>query len=158
MGKKCSILFEQTPQKIWLHPPPLPPSQNGHAFYKGDSLSLLLQQKNIDINVIEREFTENTAISLAIACDNHEGLALLLQQPGLTTINHRDGAFLRTPLMSAVARNNIDCVRLLLQHPEVDLDAREVCHSIKTEDEVSRYFIHVLFLASKVPSRPETRA
>ena len=74
------LVVEQTPQKIWLHPPL--PSQSGHAFYNGDSLSLLLQQKNIDINVIEREFTEDTAISLAIACDNHEGLALLLQQPG----------------------------------------------------------------------------
>ena len=89
----CGIWWAAPPPTPWwsccwadsaknmVTPPPLP-SQSGHAFYNGDSLSLLLQQKNIDINVIEREFTEDTAISLAIACDNHEGLALLLQQPG----------------------------------------------------------------------------
>ena len=51
-------------------------------------------------------------------------MAALLARPDLTTINHRkDDA--RTPIMASIHQNAVNCFKLLLAHPDVDLDTRD---------------------------------
>ena len=86
-------------------------------------VQVLLQHPQININ--EVEFDGSSAIHWAVAGDNHEGLAALLDRnDDLTTINQRnvDG---QAPIMKAVRRNSVNCFQLLLTNPLVDLDTRD---------------------------------
>ena len=97
-------------------------------------VQLLLQHPEININKVDRDGW--SALHWAVAGDNHEGLAALLDRnDDLTTINQRnvDG---QAPIMKAVARNAVKCFQLLLTNPLVDLDTRD--NYERTTQEVRR--------------------
>ena len=85
-------------------------------------MTFLLDQTQIDINKIN--MGDICALHSAVFSDNHEGMAALLARKDLTTINHKkDNA--RSPIMASIHQNSVNCFKLLLTHPEVDLDTRD---------------------------------
>ena len=88
-------------------------------------VQLLLNHPQIDVNKVDSG--GQCALHYAVFRDNHEGMAALLARQDLTTINQgsdygNDG---RTPIMEAVRCNAVNCFKLLLAHPEVDLNTRD---------------------------------
>ena len=86
-------------------------------------VQLLLNHPQIDVNIVNRAYGY-CALHCAAFRDNHEGMAALLARQDLTTINQRndDG---ETPIMKAVWYKAVNCFKLLLAHPDVDLDTRD---------------------------------
>ena len=89
---------------------------------RNNVVQLLLNHPDIDINKVDRE--GDCALHWAVIRDNHEGMAALLDRQELTTINQRSD-YGWTPIMRAVAYNEVNCFNLLLNHAEVDLDIRD---------------------------------
>ena len=86
-------------------------------------VQLLLNHPQIDVNKVDSG--GQCALHYAGFRDNHEGMAALLARQDLTTINQRDKNNGWTPIMRAVYRNAVNCFKLLLAHPDVDLDTRD---------------------------------
>ena len=85
-------------------------------------VQLLLNHPQIDVNKVDIEGA--CALHSPAFDDNHEGMAALLARKDLTTINHKkDNA--RSPIMASIHQNSVNCFKLLLTHPEVDLDTRD---------------------------------
>ena len=85
-------------------------------------VKLLVQHPQIDINKVD--LNGGSALHWAVGNDNHEGLAALLAQQNLPTINQKDNGGW-TPIMKAVACKSVNCFQLLLTNPQVDLDTRD---------------------------------
>ena len=91
-------------------------------YRQNNVVELLLNQPEIDLNKVN--MCDICALHSAVYSDNHEGMAALLARLDLTTINHRkDDA--RTPIMASIHQNAVNCFKLLLAHPDVDLDTRD---------------------------------
>ena len=101
---------------------------------------LLLQLPKIDINKVDHHGV--CALHHVVLNDNSEGLALLLAREDLTSLNERN-RWKETPLMHTLACNAVDCFRLLLCDPRLDLDVRDG-HQ-RSLEEVQRWlsFFHV---------------
>jgi len=85
-------------------------------------VELLMQNDNLDVNCEDSDGA--TALHHAVDVDNDEGVRMLLADPRLQDINHKNRRGL-TPLMRAVARSKVNCTRLLLSDKRVDLDTRD---------------------------------
>ena len=85
-------------------------------------VQLLLNHPQIDVNKVNRN--GKGALHYAVVGVNQEGLAALLARQDLTTINQRDNEG-DEPIIFAVEYNAVNCFKLLLAHPKVDLDARD---------------------------------
>ena len=85
-------------------------------------VQLLLNHPQIDVNKVNRR--GYCALHYAVDPDNDEAMKALLARQDLTTINQRndDG---ETPIMKAVWYKAVNCFKLLLAHPDVDLDTRD---------------------------------
>ena len=84
-------------------------------------VEFLLQYPGVDVNC--RDTDGWTALHYSVYSDNLEGLRLLLAHPGMRSLNTRAGA--GTPLMWAVLRGSLSCVRELVGVEGVDLDTRD---------------------------------
>ena len=83
---------------------------------------LLLAQPSVDLNCVDSKGW--TALQHAAYSDNAEGVRLLLDDPRLTTANHKsdsDG----TPVMQAMLYECEEALRELVHHPSVDLDTTD---------------------------------
>ena len=96
---------------------------------------LLLQQAKIDINKVDHHGV--CALHHVVLNDNCEGLALLLAREDLTSLNKRN-RWKETPIVHALACNAVDCFRLMLCDPRLDLDVRDG-HQ-RSLEEVQRWF------------------
>ena len=83
---------------------------------------LLLEQPTVDLNCINIHGC--TALHWAAGADNAEGVRLLLADPRLNTVNHKD-RWGRTPVMAAMKWKSVNALRELVNHPSVDLDTRD---------------------------------
>ena len=83
---------------------------------------LLLEQPTVDLNCILQHGT--TALHFAVDGDNVEGVRMLLADPRLNTVNHKD-RWGRTPGMAAMKWKSVNALRELVNHPSVDLDTRD---------------------------------
>ena len=84
---------------------------------------LLLEQPTADLN--NTDMCGDTALHCAVYHDgNIEAVQLLLADPRLNTVNHKnnDG---ETPVMLAMIFGNMDALRKLAFHSSVDLDTRD---------------------------------
>ena len=91
-------------------------------YRQNNVVELLLNQPEIDLNKVN--MCDICALHSAVYSDNHEGMAALLARQDLTTINQRDDNG-HAPIMKAVEYNAVNCFKLLLAHPDVDLDTRD---------------------------------
>merc|ERR1719319_1851524 len=93
------------------------------VLYKHNSIvEFLLQYPGVDVNC--QDTGGKTALHYSNYVDNLEGLRLLLAHPGMRSLNTRgDGEW--TPLMTAVCRGSLSCVRGLVRGEGVDLDTRD---------------------------------
>ena len=91
---------------------------------KNDMVSVLLAHKSMNLN-LERDSKGRTAVHIAVATCNMEGLQLLLDDPSLgDALNTGDHSSI-SPLISAVMSENCaDVMTLLLKHPEIDVNKR----------------------------------
>ena len=80
---------------------------------------LLLEQRTLDLNAAN--WCGKTGLHHAVFYGNTEAVALLLADPRLNSVNHKDKAG-ETPVMLALKRPHGDELRLLVDHPTVDLD------------------------------------
>ena len=83
---------------------------------------LLLEQPTVDLNCILQHGT--TALHFAVDGDNVEGVRMLLADPRLNTVNHKD-RWGRTPVMAAMKWKSVNALRELVNHPSVDLYTRD---------------------------------
>ena len=83
---------------------------------------LLLEQPTVDLNCILQHGT--TALHFAVDDDNVEGVRMLLADPRLNTVNHKDKGG-RTPVMLAMNCKKVNILRELVNHPSVDLYTRD---------------------------------
>ena len=83
---------------------------------------LLLEQPTVDLNCTNQNGT--TALHYAVDDDNVEGVRMLLADPRLNTVNHKD-KWGRTPGMAAMKWKSVNALRELVNHPSVDLDTRD---------------------------------
>ena len=83
---------------------------------------LLLEQPTVDLNCILQHDT--TALHYAVDDDNVDGVRMLLADPRLNTVNHKD-RWGRTPVMAAMKWKSVNALRELVNHPSVDLDTRD---------------------------------
>ena len=83
---------------------------------------LLLEQPTVALNCIDQ--TGGTALHFAADGDNVEGVQLLLADPRLNTVNHKD-RWGWTPGMAAMKWKSVNALRELVNHPSVDLDTRD---------------------------------
>merc|ERR1711962_368921 len=83
---------------------------------------LLLQQAKTDINKADHHGV--CALHHVVLNDNCEGLALLLAREDLTSLNERN-RWKETPIVHALACNAVDCFRLMILDPRLDLDVRD---------------------------------
>ena len=94
------------------------------ASYRGHNslVKVLLQQRSLDINSSDNRCNA----ALHYACDNGilTGLRMLLGDPRLTSVNRRSHAG-NTPLMVAVIKGSVECVRELVRVEGVHLGTRE---------------------------------
>ena len=79
---------------------------------------LLLEQPRVDLNCTDNN--GRTAVHHAAVSDSWT-LGLLLADPRLTTVNHKDDLSC-TPVMLAIKFENMKALRELVAHPSVDLD------------------------------------
>ena len=82
----------------------------------------LLEQPSLDLNCTN--VVGKTALHFAVLGDNVEGLQLLLADPRLNTVNHKDKDGV-TPVMTAVISKRVGVLRKLVAHPSVNLDTRD---------------------------------
>ena len=90
---------------------------------KNDMVRVLLAHESMDVNR-ERDTEGRTAVHIAVATCNMEGLQLLLDDPSLKggLLNTEDHQSI-TPLSSAVmTENRTNLMTLLLKHPEMDVN------------------------------------
>ena len=80
---------------------------------------LLLEQPTVDLNCTNSN--DSTALHLAAADDNVEGVRLLLNDSRFSTANHQNNKG-ETAVMVAVLHNELNALRELVAHPSVDLD------------------------------------
>ena len=97
---------------------------------KNDMVRVLLAHESMDVNR-ERDTEGRTAVHIAVATCNMEGLQLLLDDPSLKggLLNTEDHQSI-TPLSSAVQfsdENRTDLMTLLLRHPQMDVNKRFKC-------------------------------
>ena len=85
-------------------------------------VELLLQQPSLDINISDSY--GDTALHYGCLRDNGTGLRMLLGDPRLTSVNRRSHAG-NTPLMVAVIKGSVECVRELVRVEGVHLGTRE---------------------------------
>ena len=91
---------------------------------KNDMVSVLLAHKGMDLNW-DRDTKGRTAVHIAVATCNLEGLQLLLDDPSLRGALNSGDHMSITPLMSAVmTEDRTDLMTLLLKHPEIDVNKR----------------------------------
>ena len=83
---------------------------------------LLLEQPTVDLNCILQHGT--TALHFAVDGDNVEGVRMLLADPRLNTVNHKN-MWGQTPVMFAMDCQKVNALRELVNHPSVDLDTRD---------------------------------
>ena len=84
-------------------------------------VSLLLEQPTVDLNCVDNRGM--TALHHAAIFDNGLGVRLLLADPRLTTVNHKDKHG-NTPVMAAMENDWLNALRKLVSHPSTDLDIR----------------------------------
>jgi len=95
----------------------------GAVWKKHNSIvEFLLQYPGVDVNC--QDIWGTTALHYSVPNDNLEGLRLLLAHPGMRSLNTRAGGGW-TPLMTAVCRGSLSCVRELVGEEGVDLDTRD---------------------------------
>ena len=83
-------------------------------------VEVLLKQPLLDIN---RSASNGTrAAHCACVNDNVTGLRMLLRDPMLISANKRGPEGGQSPLMMAVVRGSVDCVREMVRVEGVDLD------------------------------------
>ena len=82
----------------------------------------LLEQPSLDLNCTN--VSGRTALHFAVLGDNVDGLRLLLADPRLNTVNHKDKDSV-TPVMAAVISKRLFVLHELVAHPSVDLDTRD---------------------------------
>jgi len=85
-------------------------------------VELLMQNDNLDVNCADSDGA--TALHHAVDVDNDEGARMLLADPRLQDINHKNRRGL-TPLMRAVTRSKVNCATVLLSDTRVDLNTRD---------------------------------
>ena len=85
-------------------------------------LKLLLEQPTLDLNCTDND--GYTALHCAIDYGNVEAVQMLLVDPRLTAVNHKNKAD-ETAVMFAMTNRNWDALRVLVFHPNVDLDTRD---------------------------------
>ena len=83
---------------------------------------LLLEQPTVDLNCTNIHST--TALHWAANAENVEAVRLILADPRLNTVNHKNRIG-QTPVMIAMRYNKVNALRLLVAHPSVDLDTRD---------------------------------
>ena len=76
----------------------------------------------MDLNCILQHGT--TALHFAVDGDNVEGVRMLLADPRLNTVNHKN-MWGQTPVMFAMDCQKVNALRELVNHPSVDLDTRD---------------------------------
>ena len=87
-------------------------------------LALLLAQPGLDPNLTDR--LGHTALHYACSGGNVEGLAWLLAHHAVDCLNTRDAGG-DSPVMMAVRRGEVGCVRELLKMGQVELTTRDRC-------------------------------
>ena len=80
---------------------------------------LLLEQPTVDLNCTNSN--DSTALHLAAADDNVEGVRLLLNDSRFSAANHQNSKG-ETAVMVALLHNELNALRELVAHPSVDLD------------------------------------
>ena len=92
------------------------------CFAQNPLVRFFLAQPSVDLNCTD--IRGCTALNWAAEYDNAEGVQLLLDDPRLTSANHKDD-FGRTPVMKAMFYNRVNALRKLVAHPCVDLNTRD---------------------------------
>ena len=91
---------------------------------QNEMMSVLLAHKGMDVNR-DRDTNGMTAVHIAIATSNMEGLELLLVSPSLRGALNAGDHISISPLMSAVMiENRTAQMSLLLKHPDIDVNKR----------------------------------
>ena len=80
---------------------------------------LLLEQPTVDLNCFD--LNRETVLHWATTCYNVEAVRLLLADPRLSTANHTNHVGW-TPVMIAIACNDVSTLCQLVAHPGVALD------------------------------------
>ena len=93
-------------------------------------VKFLLEQPTLDLNCTDS--IGQTALHGAVFFENMEGLKMLLDDPRLTAVNHKNNDD-ETAVMFAMTNRRMDALRLLAFHPSVDLDARD-WHGMSLEE------------------------
>ena len=94
-------------------------------------VQLLLQHPQIDVNKVDQD--GRSALHWAVDYDdNHEGLAALLAQHDLTTINNRCRCCQRTPITQAVGCHAVNCLQALLAQNDVLTTINQKNHQGRT--------------------------
>ena len=93
------------------------------AALNGDVLAMrmLLQHKDVDVNIQCENNEKATALGLAIANGNLEIVSLLLRHTALDVNKYGEGG---TALHEAVQRGRVEILPLLLDHPAIDVNAK----------------------------------
>ena len=99
-------------------------AEENHA----EVVSLLLDQPNIEVNLAADH--DETALHYACIYNSEAALRRLLSAPGLDLHAKylAGGGFGFTPIMFAVSHHALECVRLLSEVDEVDLDCKFPAH------------------------------
>ena len=80
---------------------------------------MLLADGRLDLNIKDQD--NSTAVHFAAFYDRDEVIELLLSDPRLTCVNDVNKVG-EAPVVVALVNNSINSLRLLLDHPSVDLD------------------------------------